>query len=107
MMGYSEFPYLRYSQTQCQDPDGYDELDSPGQLADGVGEEGVADGDVSLHSEGGDGEHRRVRRGLLGERCHAAKEFPEHIRKPATINQVMTDCLEVTGGSSCLPVNVS
>lgn len=60
-------------------PDGHDELDGPGQLADGVWQEGVADGDVPLHREGGDGQHRGVGRRLRRVPRQHTERLAKHV----------------------------
>lgn len=72
--------YLRHCEEQGEYPDSHDELDSPGQLADSVGQEGMADGQVPLHSEGSDGQHCGVGGGLQCETRQHAEGLAKRVR---------------------------
>jgi hypothetical protein len=104
-----ELDGLRRRQTQSHYPDDDDVADDPGELRHGVRQEGVADGQVALHSEGCqeetkstggvlhfgnrrgrvvgpwgtltcDGQHRRVGRRLGREPLQDAERLPEDVR---------------------------
>lgn len=89
-MGYdchTAVTYLGYCKSQCDDPDGYDELDSPAELWDRVSQKWVTYGDVSLDSEGRYRQHSRVRRRLRRQSPQKAKSFAEHVGVPANKQQ--------------------
>lgn len=70
---------LRHGQAHRHYPDGDDELDGARELRHGVGEEGVADGEVALHGEGRDGQDGGVGGGLRGEALDDAEDLAEDV----------------------------